>query len=525
MNWIKTKSDEQAVNEGCYFDAKQAERVKDFLHHFCRQSIGEFAGRPLDLLPWQWDHLIAPLYGWRKKDGSRRFRQCGVWCPKNQGKSTLCSGLSLYHLVADDEAGAQVVSLAATVEQAGIVFRGAADMVAQSPDLDDLLWTRKNIKTIEYEKTRSTYKVMSGDRGGGKHGFSISALIFDELAEQTDRELWDTMRHNVGKRKNSLLISISTAGFRRESIGYEQFTYAQKILQGEIIDTSFHPVVYAARPEDDWTSLDTFRSCNPSFGVTIDPNEVKEAITEAKNEPRKTNAYKTLRLNLWCGAATNWLSPQAWSGCAENFHEADLHGSDCWIGYDYGYKGDLASYALIVPRGDNIYILPRFFCPKQAAERKERVDHVPYIHWHEQGYLDLTDGDVIDPAYIRERILEDARNFNIIEAGYDPTGLEESRQILERDGLTMVCVPQSATYLGPAASWFERAVIGKTVRHPDSPVLNWCLENTAIKETKTGLYPYKGSGESQRIDGVVAALIGISRYLARDTQGPQFFGF
>ena len=516
--WIRTKSDEQAVKDGCTFQVEYAERVRTFLHRFCRQSIGEFAGKPLDLLPWQWDRLIAPMYSWRKPDGTRRFRQCGVWVPKNNGKSTLCSGLSLYHLIADNEPGAQVVSIAATVEQAGIVYRGAADMVAQSPELDKLLWTRKNIKTLEYEKTRSTYKVMSGERGGGKHGFSISALIFDELAEQTDRELWDTMRHNVGKRKNSLLVSISTSGFRRESIGYEQYQYASKIISGEIVDTSFLPLVFAARPEDDWTSIETFTKCNPSYGVTIDPREVQEAIQEAKNEPRKESAYKTLRLNLWCGAATTWLSHQAWTACGEPFDEAQFHGAEAWCGWDYGYKGDLASYCLVIPRDDVVYLLPRFFCPKAGAERKQRVDHVPYIHWSEtpRYNLYLTDGDVIDPSFIRERLNQDAKDFRIVECGYDPTGLEESRQLCERDGLTMVSVPQRAKYLGGAASWFERAVLSRQLRHPNNPVLSWCLENTAVKETPDGLYPYKGSGDTQRIDGIVASLIGLSRYLARD---------
>ena len=525
---ITSKSDEIALEQGCYFDEAKATHVRQFLAKFCRQSIGEFAGKPLELIPWQWETLIAPLYGWRNADGTRRYRQCGVWIPKNNGKSTLCSGLSLYHLIADGEAGAQVVSIAATVEQAGIVFRGAADMVAQSPELDKLLWTRRNIKTIEYEKTRSTYKVMSGDRGGGKHGFSISCLIFDELAEQPDRELWDTMLHNVGKRRNSLLISISTSGFRRESIGYEQYRYAEKVLSGEITDISFLPVIFAARPEQDWKDIETARACNPSWAITIDPVEVAGKIVEARNEPRKESAYKTLRLNLWCGASTTWLSAYAWQQCEDTLPEEELYGLDAWIGYDYGYKGDLASYCLIVPKDDKVYLVPRFFCPIEGAERKERTDHVPYVQWSktERYNMHLTQGNVIDPAYIRERIGADAKNFRIQEIGYDPTGLEESRQILEADGFAMVAVPQRAKYLGGAANYFERSVLNQTIKQPNNPVLSWCLENCATKETPDGIFVYKGSGETQRIDGVIAALIGLSRWLARDTDTePNFYIF
>ena|SRR5581483_12253480 len=93
--WIRTKSDAIAVDEGCVFDLKAADKVRSFLSKFCRQSIGQWAGKPLELLPWQWEDLIAPLYGWKTKDGHRRFRQASVWIPKNNGirpANTPCGG-------------------------------------------------------------------------------------------------------------------------------------------------------------------------------------------------------------------------------------------------------------------------------------------------------------------------------------------------------------------------------------------------------------------------------------------------
>ncbi len=527
--YIRTKSDEKAVEEGCTFDLSRAERVREFLHKFCRQSIGEFSGKPLDLLPWQWADLVAPLYSWRRPDGTRRYRSAGVWVPKNNGKSTLCSGLSLYHLLADNEPGAQVVNLAATIEQAGIVFRGAADMVSQSPQLDKQLWVRKNIKTIEYDKTRSTYKVMSGERGGGKHGHAISLLIFDELAEQTDRELFDAMRHNLIKRKNSLMISISTAGFRRESIGYEQFMYASKVASGELIDTSFLPLVYAAKPEQPWDTLETFQACNPSYGVTIQEQDVKTLLDEAKNEARKIAAYKTLRLNTWCGFADNWISSTAWAACGESFEEKDFHGERVFVGYDGSFRGDLTSYVLLAKRDNKIYLMPRFFIPNKNAEKKQRLDHVPYLTWANdpRNNLHLTDGDIIDPSYVRKQLEQDARNFRFQEVGFDPaTGFEESRQILEQaHGWTFVEVPQRAKYLGGAASYLERLILGTTtdgvtsLRHPNNPILDWCLANCVTKETPDGIHVTKGQGDTQRIDGVVATIIGLTRLQADQGDG------
>lgn len=520
--WIRNKSDEQAVKDGCSFSLSYAERVRTFLLKFCRQSIGEFAGKPLELLDWQWTDLIAPLYSWRKADGSRRFSSASIWIPKNNGKSTLCSGLSLYHLLGDGEQGAQVINLAATVDQAGIVYRGAADMVAQSPALAKRLWVRKNIKTIEDDKSRSFLRVMSGE-SEGKHGFSLSCLIFDELAEQADRELFDTMRHNCAKRSGSLMITISTAGFRRESIGYEQFQYAQKVKHSEIIDTNFLPVVYTAEPEDDWKTLETFTKCNPSYNVTIKPSQVKELLTEAVNEPRKESAYRTLRLNQWVGAATSWISAMNWAACEERFDEASLHGSNVYVGWDYGFKRDLCAYTIICEKNNLVYLMPRFFIPKNQAEFKQKTDHVPYSAWSRTPHcnLTLTDGDVVDFAAVRSSLLTDSKKFKFMEVGYDPTGLEESRQICEREnGWTMVSVRQTAKGIGGAAGYFERLILERKLRHPGNPILSWCLENCATKETTDGLFIYKGSGETQRIDGIISTCIGLSRYLARE-QSPK----
>lgn len=527
--YIKNKSDEQAIDEGCTFDIRRAERVRDFLRKFCRQSIGEFSGKPLELLPWQFEDLVAPLYSWARPDGTRRFRQAGVWCPKNNGKSTLCSGLSLYHLIADGEQGAQVVNIASTVEQASIVFRGAADMVSQSPQLNDKLWVRKNIKTIEYDKTRSTYKTMSGERGGGKHGYSISLLVFDELAEVVDRELWETMRHNLVKRKNSLLVSISTAGFRKESVGYEQFIYAQKVANSEIIDTHFFPLIYQAKPEQDWKTLETFVSCNPSYNVTIRESDIHALLTEAKNEPRKEAAYRTLHLGTWTGFSTNWIGSEKWEACGEDFREEDFHGERVFVGYDGSYKGDLTSYVLLAKREDKVYLMPRFFLPKKNAERRQKLDHVPYLVWADdpKTNLHLTPGDIIDPAYVRRQLVEDSKHFRFAEIGFDSnTGFEESRQLLEQEhGWTFIDVPQRAKFLGGAASYFERLVLGTatdgvtSLRHPKNPILDWCLENCATKETPDGIHIMKGQGDHNRIDGIIATIIGMTRLMADQGEG------
>src|SRR5262245_38329666 len=127
--WIRTEADERAMSEGCYFDLAAAERVRDFFRKFLRHSKGEWAGKPFELLDWQWRYVIGPLFGWKRLDGTRRFRRGYVEVPKKNGKSALFSGLSLYLLMADGEPGAEIYCAAVDRDQANIVYGEAANMV------------------------------------------------------------------------------------------------------------------------------------------------------------------------------------------------------------------------------------------------------------------------------------------------------------------------------------------------------------------------------------------------------------
>ena len=128
-----------------------------FFPTFLRHSQGRWAGKPFELLPWQADDLIRPLFGWRRADGTRRFRRAYAEVSKKNGKSTLAAGLALYLLTADGEQGAEIYSAAADRQQAAICFREAALMVGKSPALRDNLQVVPSTKTILFPETSSLF--------------------------------------------------------------------------------------------------------------------------------------------------------------------------------------------------------------------------------------------------------------------------------------------------------------------------------------------------------------------------------
>ncbi len=213
----------------------------------------------------QWKNLIGPLFGWKRADGTRRFRRGYIEIPKKNGKSSIFAGLSLYLLLADNEPGAEVYSAAVDRDQASIVFNEAANMVDSSPLLLRRLNVIRSTKRIAYPRSQSFYRALSADVPA-MEGLNTHAVLIDELHAQKNRDLWDTLRYAGAARRQPLHLSITTAGYDRHSICWEQHEYARHVLEGTNDDVSFFALIIGADQDADWTDPEVWRAANPSFG-------------------------------------------------------------------------------------------------------------------------------------------------------------------------------------------------------------------------------------------------------------------
>ena len=262
-----------------YFDKTSAHRAVAFIEKHIQHCKGELAGKPFLLEKWQKEKIIEPLFGWKREDGTRKYRTAYIEIPRKNGKSSLCAAIALYMLYADGELGAEVISAAADRSQAGIVFEIAKAMVLGNKELSKRGKVFRNSVTLEHKN--SYYKPISAD-ANTKHGFNCSAIIFDELHAQKTRELFDVLTTSTGARRQPLTICITTAGYDKESICYEVHTYAQQVLSGAIKDESFLPVIFAAGKDDDWTKNSTWKKANPAYG-TIRKDEYFAQFSDKKS--------------------------------------------------------------------------------------------------------------------------------------------------------------------------------------------------------------------------------------------------
>jgi phage terminase large subunit-like protein len=508
-HWIRTPVDERAVAEGCWFDLAAAERVRTFFRRFLRHSKGQWAGEPFELLDWQWEDVIAPLFGWKRGDGTRRFRRGYIAVPKKNGKSTAFSGLSLYLLCADNEPGAEVYSAAVDRDQASIVYNEAANMVDASPHLASRLKVVRSTKRIVFHRNRSVYKALSADVPA-KEGLNAHAVLIDELHAQKTRELWDTLRYAGASRRQPLHLSITTAGYDRHSICWEQHVYAEKVLEGIIEDTSFFAYISAAAEDDDWTDPEVWKEANPSFGITISAEQFAEDCREAQESPAKENSFRRYRLNQWTEQDVRWLSMAKWDACSAP--PGDLEGRDCYAGLDLGTTTDLSALVLVFPEEDDRYsVLPFFWVPAEGARQRERRDRVPYLQWIREGYIEATEGDVVDFDVIRKRINELAERYDIREIAVDRWNAVQLATQLDGDGFEIVAFGQGYASMNWPTKKLEELVLGGKLAHGGHPVLRWMASNVAIQQDAADNWKPSKKKSSDRIDGIVALIMAVDR--------------
>lgn len=498
-----------------WYDEAAAEKAVEFFRRFLRHAKGELAGQSFTLAEWQADEILRPLFGWKRQDGTRKYRTAYVEIPRKNGKTTLAAGIALYLLLSDGEQGVEVYSAAAEREQARLCFDVARSMVESEPQLRKRCRIFKNSITVP--ATNSSYKVISAD-AGTKHGFNSHGIIFDELHAQPNRDLYDTLHTSIGARRQPVEFLITTAGvYEPESICYQLHEYALKVKDGTLDDPSFLPVVYGAAPEDDYRDPETHRKANPGYGTSVKPEYLAAEAKRAEAEPSYENTFRRLHLNQWTQQVTRWLKVEDWAACQREL--PDLTGRECFGGLDLSTTTDISAFVLLFPPRDEsepYYILPHFWIPESKI--RDKRDRVPYDLWERQGLVTATDGAVIDYAEVRRTINELARLYNVRSITFDPwNATQTALQLAEQDGFDMVQMRQGWQSLNAPTKAFERLVIAGDLAHDGNSVMRWMISNVAVKTDPAGNIKPDKSKSTERIDGVVAAIMALGMAMTTPT--------
>jgi phage terminase large subunit-like protein len=506
--------------KGFRFDPGSAANVIDFIESFCthtKDSPTARAGDPIKLLDWQKRWVIEPIYGWLDSDNLRRYRVAYLEVPKKNAKSTLLSCLSVYHLLADNEPGGLGCIAARDRNQASIIYGEAAQMVLKSPALSSELEVIDSRKTIIHKASNSRMQVISRDAGAAE-GPSYSFVFFDELHSQPDRKLWSALRYSGRSRKSPLIITITTAGSDRQSICYEQHEYAELVTANPNYDPRFYGKIFAAKPTDDFFDPAVWRAANPGMGITMTESGFAADAVEAKNKPSKLNDWLRYSLGIWTETSTRWLDPDKWAACSDRPSEP-FAGRSCVVGMDLSKSTDLSAFVALYPCEDGTFDVDcMLWTPKELVMERERVDHQPFQHWVNSGYITATDGNVIDHGKIREYVLEYAKKHKIDRVLMDTSGAVQLSLELRGSGLDVVSFGQGFRAMSSPTRLLESLILQQKIRHGGNPVLNWMAANVTVDTNEyEDVRPVK-KRSTGRIDGIVALIFALGGWEANSVK-------
>ncbi len=504
-----------------YFDEVAANKVCEFLS-LMPHTKGQWARKRelIVLQPWQC-FAFCTLFGWKQtKDDRRRYRKAYFAVPRKNGKSIIGSGIGLYMFAADGEFGAEVYAGAGTEKQAWEVFRPAKQMLERTPELREALGAEVMAKSLFNPDDGSRFEPVIGKPGDGS---SPSCAIVDEYHEHDSSDLVDTMETGMGSREQPLMLMITTAGFNIAGPCYDQETEAKKVLDGVLDNDELFALIYTIDDNDKWNDPKALYKANPNMGVSVDEDFLLSQQGQAVQSASKQTRFKTKHLNIWCSAKSAWLNILEWNKCANlKLRPEQFKGERCFVTLDLASRSDVCVIMLMfvkeIEGKQHFFLFGRYYLPEDAIENDPKNSGA-YKKWVIEGYLQQHDGAEIDFDLIEEDALAMIAEYGPDETVFDPYRAAQLEQRLTKNGILAVELGQTVKNLSLPMKEFESAVKAGRVHHDGNPVLTWMASNVVAKlDAKDNIYPRKEKPE-QKIDGIVAGIMGVARAIAGGPSG------
>lgn len=498
------------------FSIERAYRPIEFIERFLTPTKSTYTR--MELLPWQ--HFVeANMYGWiSRKTGYRRFREALVIVGQGNGKSTMIAGNAAYALTKDGERGAEVYCLANSKDQARIIFNECSAQVKNSRTLSKHVRITK--QGVFYDKTNSKFQPLASD-SKNLDGRNVHMGVFDEIQEFRDYKLINVIKGKIKKRKQPLIIYITTLGTVIDGPLMDFY-----ILGGQILDDTGAIAQRAADrmfvyideidENDDVEDYTCWGKANPSLGALLDIEDLKDEWERVKTIPSERNNFINKQLNVFTMVdELSFLDVRTICKNDRVYDVENLHGAVCYGGFDLAETEDFTSACLEFPLPDNsFFVLEHSWVP----EKKVKFDHEK-LDWQtlvERGWLTIVPGEYVDYIYIFDWFVEMQKLYRIDSIGFDPAKAFMMVQKMREYGFVLNDVRQGElTLTGPLDDLKEHFLDGSIV-HNNNAMFKWYLSNVKLtKRSANATYLPTKLSKYRKIDGFAALLDAHTEFLRK----------
>lgn len=489
------------------YSEDKASHAIDFIERFCRHSKGEWAGQPVLLELFQKAYISA-LFGFvDKKTGLRQYKESLFMVGRKNGKSTMLAGIALYMLIADNEAGAEVYSVATKKDQAKLIFDETYNMVQQSSLLAKSIKKRKT--DIYFERNFSKFQPL-GKNSDTLDGLNSHLVIIDELHGVKDRNLYEVMKQSQSSRQQPLLVMITTAGTIRENIFDDMYNYACNVVDGTFEDDTFLSVIYELDKRSEYLDKTKWIKANPGLGSIKKIDYLETQLGRAKNNPVDLRGILVKDFNIRDSVSGAWLNFDVIHNPA-TFDLADFNNYFAIGGADLSKTGDLTCGTILTlnKATEERFVHQMYWLPKDKFEERVQNEKIPYDKWLDLGLLRLCEGNTINYSDVTAWFVEVVQEYGLNPAWiyYDSWSANYWVEEMQEHGFEMIPTIQGFKTLSLPMQTLGADLEAKKINYNNNPLLKWCLTNTHVKGDVNGnIQPIKSQAPKMRIDGTASLL-------------------
>lgn len=495
------------------FDKKRAERYLRIVQKF-KHAVGHWNPPNIKYEPWQ-KFAWMNIKGFYLHDGNPRFRTAHLDIARGNGKTPMASQCTLYDLCVEDPIGNRIYCAATSRDQAKEVLNNSQIMARKNHAYIKSFGVEVRAHEILHPESNSYIKAISAQAKSldGKVG---KLVVTDEL-HAMDRKTFEVLDSGQSKRRDSLLLSITTAGYENTGVGASQRKYAQKVALGEIQDDTFFSLVYCIDEDTDdiWDSKNWIKA-NPNMGVSVDPIQFAAKAKKAKENPEDQSNFKIKHLNIYLGSMNQYFDVLKWRRNRNtSLKLEDFEGKACFVGLDLASKIDITSICFCFNENGKYQFFFRNYIPEKRLEDSKNRNYFNYV---EQGDLIATKGEVIDYNVIQQDIMKYSKILKYKDVHFDPWSAAQLSIKLAKEGLEMVEFRQNTGNYSEPMKKLQALMFDNALEHNTQDMLEWCIGNVVAKEdANENVFPRKEHPD-MKIDPVIAAIMALAGWVNEDKE-------